>query len=119
MMSSLRFWNNEASILEKEIRARMENPEASLLQLDDRTGVIAKYFDARERLQTAAEKAAPYVHSRMSPVSEATGGGWRDLSRLTDDDLDALERISRKIAESYGDPDGKIAAEPGKGKAKG
>lgn len=110
MMSNLRFWHKELAILEVGVRAQV--PEgSSVLQLSPAPGsdsriILDKYFEAREKLQIAAEKAAPYVHPRLSPVSDVVGAGMRDLSKLTDAELDALERISRKIAGTYGNTSG-------------
>ena len=58
----------------------------------------------------AAEKAAPFVHPRISPVSDTAAGGIKDLSKLTNKELDDLEHISRKIAGAYGDPGGETKA---------
>ena len=109
MMSNLRFWNKEVGTLEKCIRTASGKPDGSIL-LMERTPLIESYFDARGSLQVAAEKAAQYVHPRISPVSDTTAGGIKDLSKLSNAELDALERISRKIAGSYGDPGGKTPA---------
>jgi hypothetical protein len=113
MMSDLRFWHKETEILEKGIREKLP-PGAGMLQVtDDPSGVVAKFFEARKELRVAAEKAAPYVHPRISPITDPNGGtgGLKDLSKLTDGELDALERISRKIAGSYGDPGGEGEAQ--------
>lgn len=72
-------------------------------------GMAAKYQESDEAksleyLRMAAvvgKDAAPYVHQRLASTDGA-GAGMRDLSTLTDTELDALERISRKIAGAYG-----------------
>jgi hypothetical protein len=81
-------------------------------------GLAAKYQTSNEAksveyLKTSAsiaKDAGPYVHSKLSPV-DASGGGPRDLSKLTDAELDDLERISRKIAGSFGHPSGENTEE--------
>jgi hypothetical protein len=67
----------------------------------------------KKRRDEMAKAAAPFVHSRISPMGSsgaAASGGILDLSKLTDDELDALERISRKIAGAFGDPSGATPA---------
>jgi hypothetical protein len=108
MMANLRFWHREKELLEEGILSAA--PEGTAIsQLEERP-ILKRYFEVREALQMAAEKAAPYVHPRMSPVHDDPGGRMQDLSRLTDAELDALERLSRKIAGSYGDPGGEDKA---------
>ena len=63
-----------------------------------------------DRRDEMCKVAMPFVHSRLSPV-ETPSGGPRDLSKLTNAELDSLERISRKIAGAYGDPSGKTTAQ--------
>jgi hypothetical protein len=62
-----------------------------------------KFMKFLAEARGAAKDAAPYVHSRMS-ATEAATGGLRDLSKLTEKELDDLERISRKIAGAFGNP---------------
>lgn len=119
MMANMRFWHREVGLLEdslrehmaKESKERGEPPDPSLLRLT-RTPVVDRFFEAKDRLQDVARETAPYIHPRVSPVADGVAGGVRDLTKLTDEELDALERISRKIAGSYGDPGG---AAPAKG----
>lgn len=110
MMSTLRFWDREVRVLEEGIRANLPKGE-SLLRIE-RTDVVDRYFKGRDSLLGAAVVAAPYVHPRISPIIPGEGnvGGIQDLSELTDAELDALERISRKIARSYGNPAGEVKA---------
>jgi hypothetical protein len=107
MMSNLQFWNKEIAKLENVIRKDVPKGQ-SILQVE-RTPIVESYFNAREHLQEAAVKAAPYVHPRIAPV-ESNGDGQRDLSRLTDDELYTLERITRKITVSYENPSGNAAS---------
>lgn len=104
LMMNLRFWHNEVSLLDKEIRLKVPDG-TSLLQIES-TPMLERYFKARETLEKVALDGAPFVHPRISPVETPTGGP-KDLSSLTDAELDALERISRKIAGAYGNPGGK------------
>jgi len=76
-------------------------------------GMAAKHQETDEQkcaeylkmAATVAKDAGPYVHQKLSAV-DASLGGQRDLSKLTDAELDALERISRKIAGTYGNTSG-------------
>lgn len=76
-------------------------------------GMAAKHQDTDEgksaeylkQAAAVAKDAGPYVHQKLSAV-DASLGGQRDLSKLTDAELDALERISRKIAGTYGNTSG-------------
>lgn len=104
LMMNLRFWHNEVSLLDVEIRKKV--PQGTSLLMIEKTPVVERYFEARTVLQKVAIDGAPFVHPRISPVETPTGGP-KDLSNLTDAELDALERISRKIAGAYGNPGGK------------
>jgi hypothetical protein len=64
---------------------------------------------AKKRRDDMARAAAPFVHARVSAIDTPADGAL-DLSKLTDDELDALERIARKIAGAFGDPNGTSAA---------
>ena len=69
----------------------------------------AKSAEYLKLAAAVAKDAGPYVHQKLSSI-DASVGGPRDLSKLTDAELDALERISRKIAGSYGNPGGEDPA---------
>jgi hypothetical protein len=74
-------------------------------QLTGETPNEAKFLEYIKAAREAAKDAAPYIHSKMSSM-DATMGGPRDLSKLTDTELDDLERISRKIAGAFGNTSG-------------
>lgn len=57
------------------------------------------------RRDDMAKSAAPYVHPKFSsqtPPNSNNPNGYADLSKLTDDELADVERISRKLASSFG-----------------
>lgn len=76
--------------------------------LDYMLGVMRDEKADKSRRDDMAKAAAPYVHSRFSPAEAPRSAA--DLSKLSDDELDALERISRKIAAAYGHPGGESSA---------
>jgi hypothetical protein len=47
----------------------------------------------KKRRDDMAKAAAPFVHARVSPVAAEAADGTMDLSKLSDAELDALERI--------------------------
>jgi hypothetical protein len=67
----------------------------------------------KTRRDDMAKSAAPYVHPKFSAITpQAPPGqnGYADLSKLTDDELEAVERISRKLAASFGSAGGEETA---------
>lgn len=66
-----------------------------------------KKADASRR-DDMAKAAAPYVHPKFSSITPGPAGGSQamDLSKLNDDELAQVERISRKLAASFGDTGG-------------
>jgi hypothetical protein len=106
LMNEMRFWEREVSIIEAALRTGDEAiGDDEAISLAERN--TSAYFEARKSLVTAALDAIPYIHPRMSPVApDTTGGGLKDLSKLTDAELDALERISRKVSDAYGSSSG-------------
>ena len=111
MMANLRFWHQEIGLMEAGIRKTVPMAKGDSLLQVERTPLIDRFFEAKDTLQDVACETAPYIHPRVSPIA-GDAGGMRDLTKLTDEELDVLERISRKIAGSYGDPGG---AAPAKG----
>lgn len=107
LMNEMRFWEKEVGIIENNLRTGEE-----AIGADDAISLAVRntsvYFAARKSLMAAALDAAPYVHPRMSPttVPDASSASLKDLSNLTDAELDALERISRKVSRAYGSPGG-------------
>ena len=72
--------------------------------LDYMLRVMRDESATKKRRDDMAKAAAPFVHARVSAVASDAAGGTVDLSKLSDGELDALERISRKIAGAFGDP---------------
>jgi hypothetical protein len=59
----------------------------------------------KTRRDDMAKSAAPYVHPKFSAITtQASPGanGYADLSKLTDAELEQVERISRKLSASFG-----------------
>ena len=110
MMANMRFWHREVTLMEAGIRKTVPMANGDSLLQVEKTPLIDRFFEAKDTLQDVARETAPYIHPRVSPVADGIAGGARDLTKLTDDELDALERISRKIAGSYGDPGGAAPA---------
>lgn len=66
----------------------------------------------KARRDDMAKAAAPYVHPKFSSVTPGpvgAGAQAMDLSKLTDDELAQVERISRKLAASFGGSGGEEA----------
>ena len=107
LMDDLRWWKRQRDNLGKQLMRGL-GPEDSIFNLKpdpekpDQARMFERYFEARGEVRAAALAVVAYVHPRLSPMAPEAGGGLKDLSKLTDEELDALERIARKIAGSYG-----------------
>jgi hypothetical protein len=66
----------------------------------------------KSRRDDMAKSAAPYVHPKFLSVTPTNPNGCADLSKLSDAELEQVERISRKLAASFGG-DGGEGAEGG------
>lgn len=107
LMNEMRFWEREVGIIERDLRDGEHGIGSDdAVSLAERNTSV--YFEARKSLVKAALDAAPFVHPRMSPTTPDASGATslKDLSNLTDAELDALERISRKVSGAYGSPSG-------------
>lgn len=101
MMDVMRFYDAETKKLRVEIDKRLPTPETSILQVD-RVGPVKRYLEGLGVLFDCAVKTASYVHPHMASADPPAKNNLRDLSKLTDKELDDLERITRKISNSYG-----------------
>jgi hypothetical protein len=91
------------------IQLKMANTQ-QMTPLDWMLGVVNDETASKERRDKMAAAAAPFVHARISPDRSYGNGATHemrvnDLSKLSDEELDQLERIARKLAGAYGDPD--------------
>ncbi|MDZ5448941.1 hypothetical protein [Labrys sp. ZIDIC5] len=75
----------------------------------------AKLMEKAKAAESAAEKAAPYIHSKMPTALHHSGPGGGpiptlDLTKLTDEQLAALEPVISALAAAGGlagaDPEG-------------
>src|SRR6516162_6543808 len=97
------------SVSKLDAEARRKAVEGGMMPLDYLLGIMRdEGQDARWRLD-AAKAAAPYCHARLSAteVSGPSGGpvpvqttNKLDISGMTDEELDVLERALRKTFAS-------------------
>lgn len=98
----------------KATKERQERIAASgITPLDYMLQVMRDGKADKARRDDMAKAAAPYVHPKFStvtPPNPNNPNGYADLSKLTDAELEQVERISRKLAASFGGAGGEKAA---------
>ena len=97
----------------KATKEREERVRATgITPLDYMIQVMRDAKADKARRDDMAKAAAPYVHPKFSSITPQVPpgeNGYADLSKLTDVELEQVERISRKLAASYGGAGGEEA----------
>lgn len=109
MMRTIRYLDREMNKLEAEIRTKIPDWDTAPQLMYEREGPVGAFFDAMDKILDVSIDAAPYVHPHVRSIDAPAGGGLKDLSNLTDKEVDDLERITRKLAGSYGGSGGERA----------
>jgi hypothetical protein len=99
--------NVHKTFTRRAVGAVFRSPEAQLspAPLDYMLRLMRDETADEKRRDDMAKAAAPFVHARISPIETPP----RHLSKLTNAELDDLERITRKIANAFGDRSGEAA----------
>lgn len=105
LVDDMRWWKREVDLLETMMRQSMvAQGLKSILQLE-RDGAVLNFFEARKELREARLAAATYVHPRLTPLKPEEVGqavGARELANLTDQELEQLVTMGRKITAASG-----------------
>lgn len=98
----------------KATKEREERVRASgITPLDYMLQVMRDTKADKARRDDMAKAAAPYVHPKFSAITAPVApgqNGYADLSKLTDAELEQVERISRKLSASFGGAGGEETA---------
>lgn len=90
----------------KATKERQERVAASgITPLDYMLRVMRDEKADKGRRDDMAKAAAPYVHPKFSAITPSVPpgqNGYADLSKLTDAELEQVERISRKLSAAFG-----------------
>lgn len=117
ILKNMRFYDSRADeIIAAIVAGDVETPPAKSKKSkaskkgdeDPRIAELRRALNLRQLASEDAARAAPFVHARFSAITPPPRdplNGY-DLSKLSDDELDALEAISRKISAAYGDRGG-------------
>ena len=104
LVDEMRWWKREVLLLEGMMREKMKQERLqSILQLE-RVGVVVNFFEAKKELRDSYLAAAPWVHPRLQAkkTTEGEDVSARDLAAISDDDLNRLIEIGRKMTSASG-----------------
>ena len=105
LVDEFRWWKRETLLLEGMMREKMKvEGFKSILQLE-RIGAVLNFFEAKKELRDSYLAAAPWVHPRLAakkPTEADDDVGARELAAISDDDLNRLIEIGRKMTAASG-----------------